>query len=155
MYLFLFVYSLLNDTDAMVNCPNWNEAIDTILANNLPMKFAIRGQLDMTDRTDNNFYATKKIWTHYRRLREILVNDCSARRPIILCNFDNLPPPTAEVRSNDQIITVNRKSEAKSVQINGPTTTLSYNRHPFDANLPCYLQIIKEAFQVESAVFLQ
>lgn len=64
--------------------------IDAILAQNLPVKFALRGHLDLHDRTANDFYATKKIWRNYRRLRQLFVWKCGARKPIILCNFQRV-----------------------------------------------------------------
>lgn len=62
-------------------------AIEAILANNLPVKFAMRGHLNLNDRTGDDFYATHKIWRNYARLRQIVANRCDSRRPIYLCSF--------------------------------------------------------------------
>lgn len=139
----MYLYSLLDATDAIENVPNWNEAIEKILSNNLSMKFAIRGALELEDITDDKFYATKKIWSNFRRLREILVNECAPRRPIFLCNF-NHAPPTMSILSTVSVKSLNQSKDTMGAIVNRDL----YNRRPFDKNLPKYLKIVQEAMQV-------
>lgn len=116
------------------------------------MKFAIRGTLEMNDKTDDDFYATKKIWTNFRRLREIMENECSPRRPIFLCNFNNQPPS----QSIASILSVKslKQSEVEIIEDLMVEGFETFNRRPFDANLPKYLQIVQEAMQVYCLISL-
>lgn len=84
-------YSLLNDEDAQQECPNWSLAIDSIFSQNLPVKFAVRCRLNLDDVTQEMFYASKKIFKNCHLLRDIFLNECSPKWPIILCNFKHFP----------------------------------------------------------------
>lgn len=139
------IFSLLTDSDALINCPNWTEAIDVILANNLSMKFALCGYLESKDITDDNFFATNKRWIHYRRLQEIFDSDCSPKRPIIVCNFNN-------VEASFSNLSVRSFRPSAETDVN---ETCDYNRRPYDPYLPKYLQILTEAMEVTLAECLR
>lgn len=126
-------HSLLLDNDSLANCPNWSTAIEVILANNLPIKFALRGHLETSDCVTNEFYATKKIWTNYRRLRQIFCSECSARRPIFLCNFELTPSD-----SNLSLTSAKLSNEQSVI----------FNNRPLDRQLPDYLRILREALEI-------
>lgn len=93
------------DEKAQKECPNWSQAIENILSNNLPVKFAIRYRLDLCDVTQEMFYASKKIFKNCHILRNIFLNECSPKWPIILCNFKHLPA------SADESINISKEFE--------------------------------------------
>lgn len=137
-----------------MNCLNWSEAIELILSNNLPVKFALRGHLTLHDITQENFFATKKIWKHVRRLFQIFQDNCSPRKPIFLCNFNNV-----------KIISTQSNVSVKSLDLDKPELhdgsakfsfnmgLVSLNRRPFDPILPEYLGLLKESLEVRPNLF--
>lgn len=92
--------SLLCDKMALHECPNWKQASENILGQNLPVKFATRGRLDLNDVTQEMFYSSKKIFENCHVLRDIFNNECSPKWPIFLCNFEHLPPLEDDVLQN-------------------------------------------------------
>lgn len=126
----------------MTNCPNWSRAIDIILANNLPVKFAACGRLDMDDLTLGAFYATKKIWDHPRRLRHIMLNDLAPRKPIFVSAFDTSGGGTwSTLTLNSWLMTSSRGSSKQSHD-----QAVGDSRH--DPDLHEYLRILREAMEV-------
>lgn len=153
-----FGYSLLDNAAVNANLPNWSAAIEAILVNNLPVKFALRGHLDLTDCTQDNFYATKKIWHKYRRLRQIFLSNCSARKPIFLSNFHSTGKTASMLSLGSNHSQLGRiigrwMSNSSAASVCDPlTASVSedevFNMRPPDASLADYLRIVREALQI-------
>lgn len=95
---------LLEDDQSLINCENWSPAIEAILANNLPLKFCIRGRLDLSDFTKDNFYISKRRFEDFNTLRKLMDEDNSPRYPIFLVNFDNpvVPCNHSEIEEEEE-----------------------------------------------------
>lgn len=137
--------SLNADTVAMTNCPNWSRAIDIILANNLPVKFAACGRLDLDDLTLGSFYATKKIWDYPRQLRKIMLNDLAPRKPIFVSAFDTYGGTLSTLSLNSYPMnsvrgSFNRHSRSREHSMG--------NSSKHDTELHDYLRILREAMEV-------
>lgn len=127
----------------------------------------MRGHLDLHDCTRDDFYATNKIWTHSRRLREIFVNQCAPRKPIYLCNCHRVRPSVSNmtmVSEYSRMIRTARLSNPSDVYgasgehpaITDGDTTASlgieqprFNVRPDDKNLVEYLRIVRESLAIE------
>lgn len=133
----------------MLNCPNWSEAIELILSNNLPVKFALRGSLTLNDITQENFFATKKIWKHVRRLFQIFQDNCSARKPIFLCNFTNYEKERTQSNISVKSLDLNNPNvQVAPINLSYDRGWVSINRRPFDPFLPEYLRLLRESLEV-------
>lgn len=146
---------MMSDSDSLANCPNWSTAIETILNNNLPVKFSRTGRLDPNDVTLNHFYAQPHIWPDCCRLRHIFCSDCSPYQPIYLCNFT--PIRSVSILSLTSMQPPQSKPESADCTSNGisltttttTTATRPYNHRPDDADLVEYLRIAREALAIQ------
>lgn len=138
------LFSLLKLQDAPGRPANWSLAIDAILAKNLPVKFALKGQLELTDITKDNFYATHKIWRNPRSLHNIFVQgECAPRRPIVISSFAPHRPTLSNLSLTSNLGVV---SSTESHSLKGQP----FNTRPFDEKLPIYLHILRQALEVNS-----
>lgn len=135
--------SLVKHQDDPHRPSNWLPAIEAILAQNLPVKFALRGYLALTDRTQDNFYATHKIWRNPRSLHNIFVQgQCAPRRPILLCNFATRRDTVSNLALTSYLAVLT-STESQALKGNPP-----FNTRPYDRRLPEYLRILRDALEV-------
>lgn len=132
--------NLLKELDDPCAAAIVSPAIEAILQRNLPVKFALCGRLELTDITENVFYATHKIWTHPRCLHQIFMsNQCASRRPIVTCCFENSKSYSISMVSlSSRMEPGNSSMEHKE----------SFSHRPIDQRLPMYLKAVNESLQV-------
>ncbi|XP_026471070.1 armadillo repeat-containing protein 3 [Ctenocephalides felis] len=104
---------LLDDAAMRKACPIWESAIEVILNNHLPAKFAYTGKLEISDVIRGKFYLMRKPWISFPLLEEILSIENACPKQIIYL-VEEITLPDILMAEFQEALKISRPSRKRS-----------------------------------------